>query len=158
MHLYNVFSSRILLFEISMQKSYAPPKYLDQLDYHVDHISLLYIDDCRLHWSKSSLKKSNCPLFQVHWNSCPTSRLPFVFADLTYLSQNRVISVFSCTYAIVNFTGEQDITTELLVKTGQTLWQVQCSSFMTYRRFVTRLTRRVSLLEQELLTLSEHLS
>jgi hypothetical protein len=32
------------------------------------------------------------------------------------------------------------------------------SSFMTYHRFVTRLTRRVSLVEQELLTLPEHLS
>jgi hypothetical protein len=30
--------------------------------------------------------------------------------------------------------------------------------FMTYHRFVTRLTRRVSLVEQELLTLPEHLS
>jgi hypothetical protein len=32
------------------------------------------------------------------------------------------------------------------------------SSFMTYHRFVTRLTRRVPLVELELLTLSEHLS
>ena len=32
------------------------------------------------------------------------------------------------------------------------------SSFMTYHRVVTRLTRRVPLVEQELLTLSEHLS
>ena len=32
------------------------------------------------------------------------------------------------------------------------------SSFMTYRGFVTRLTRRVSLVEQELPTLPQHLS
>ncbi len=32
------------------------------------------------------------------------------------------------------------------------------SSFMTYHRFVTRLTRRVSLVEQELLTIPKHLS
>jgi hypothetical protein len=32
------------------------------------------------------------------------------------------------------------------------------SSFMTYYRFVTRLTRRVPLVEQELLILPEHLS
>ena len=31
------------------------------------------------------------------------------------------------------------------------------TSFMTYHRFVTRLTRRVSLVEQTLLTLPEHL-
>ena len=70
---------------------------------------------------KVHLKSQTVRFFRYIGNSCPTSRLPFVFADLTYLSQNRVISVFSCTYAIVNFTGEQDITTELLVKTGQTL-------------------------------------
>ena len=32
------------------------------------------------------------------------------------------------------------------------------SSFMTYHRFVTRLTRHMSLVEQELLTLPEHMS
>jgi hypothetical protein len=32
------------------------------------------------------------------------------------------------------------------------------SPFMTYHRFITRLTRRVSLVEQELLTLPEHMS
>lgn len=75
MHLCHVFSSRIVLIEISMQKNCAPPKYVDQLDYHVDPFSLfrnrLYIDGCTLHRSKSSPKASNSPFVQLPWEQLP---------------------------------------------------------------------------------------
>jgi hypothetical protein len=64
---------------------------------------------------KVHLKSQTVRFFSYIGNNYPTSRLPFVFADLT--------SLYSLVhnYVRVSFSNEQDITAELLVKPDQTL-------------------------------------